>query len=370
MPSHLSAGAKQLSFHAKAFLLAKKEYTLDKKMQMDNIKNQFILALLAYAAERDVRVEQLSALSGIDAKLITTKEAPTVTSTHETKLWLNAVHLTNDPLFGLHFGESLQLAALGIVGQVIQACSTVGEALQHACSLTHLVNEHIAIETIMLQKEFLIHFTRKEGNNQDVLKQITDLFMVFSLHELDGLLLKKIQPNSVTLNYTPENPTEYQRIFRCTKIKKSKTCSISFSNTYWNQPLLTADYVLQNFLLQRLKAVQEKQKSPLTWQGKIYNHLLANSYLGIPTLEAMAANLNMSTRSLQRKLQEEESSYQSIADAVRKTLAMFYLQSGSHAFKEISYLLGYNEPSAFTRAFKRWTGSSPASYQQAGYLHT
>ena len=97
---------------------------------------------------------------------------------------------------------------------------------------------------------------------------------------------------------------------------------------------------------------------------RIGSLLLVNSYLGIPTLEAIAANLNTSSRSLQRKLQEEGVTYQQLSDSTRKSLALHYLGSGQYPVKEVSYILGYNELSAFNRAFRRWTGTTPVSYQK------
>ncbi|MGV3557324.1 helix-turn-helix domain-containing protein [Larkinella arboricola] len=97
---------------------------------------------------------------------------------------------------------------------------------------------------------------------------------------------------------------------------------------------------------------------------RIRSYLLTNAYLGVPTLEQMAANFNTSPRSLQRKLQDEGVTYQQVADSIRKSLALNYLSSGTYPVKEISYILGYNELSAFSRAFKRWTGTTPGHYQK------
>lgn len=87
---------------------------------------------------------------------------------------------------------------------------------------------------------------------------------------------------------------------------------------------------------------------------------MANAYLGILSLDDVAANFNVSTRSLQRKLKEENVTFQELADAVRKALAVEYVKKGDHPIKEISHMLGYNELSAFSRAFKRWTGKTPS----------
>ncbi|GAB3223303.1 helix-turn-helix domain-containing protein [Spirosoma arcticum] len=105
-----------------------------------------------------------------------------------------------------------------------------------------------------------------------------------------------------------------------------------------------------------------------SWREQVGQYLLTNAYLGIPSLEAIAANFNTSSRSMQRKLRDEGVTYQEVADSVRKTLALQYLAAGSHPVKEISYILGYNELSAFSRAFKRWTGAAPVQYQKQTQL--
>jgi AraC-like DNA-binding protein len=78
-------------------------------------------------------------------------------------------------------------------------------------------------------------------------------------------------------------------------------------------------------------------------------------------LEQLAANFNTSSRSLQRRLRAEDTSYQQLARDCRMSLAIYYLEAGRHQVKEISQMLGYNEISAFSRAFKRWTGKASSS---------
>jgi AraC-like DNA-binding protein len=141
--------------------------------------------------------------------------------------------------------------------------------------------------------------------------------------------------------------------------------TLEFGGNYWDAPIITGNYELQATLLQKVAAFTAAHASTERLSTKITAHLLANSYLGLPTLDELAANFHVSSRSLQRRLQEEGTSYQDVADEVRKSLALHYLQSRSHPLKEVSYMLGYNELSAFSRAFKRWTGSSPARYQAA-----
>ncbi|UTF59148.1 AraC family transcriptional regulator [Gilvimarinus sp. DA14] len=81
--------------------------------------------------------------------------------------------------------------------------------------------------------------------------------------------------------------------------------------------------------------------------------------------ESVAAELALSTRSLQRRLSEENSSFKQLLDKVRRELAKHYLESGEHSFSEISYLLGYGDQPSFSRAFKRWFAMSPSQYRSA-----
>ena len=130
-------------------------------------------------------------------------------------------------------------------------------------------------------------------------------------------------------------------------------------------PILTANYELQQILLQKAASMVNTFGTGQLLNERILNFFIANAYLGIPTLEEIAANFNTSSRSLQRKLQDEGVTYQQLADSIRKSLALNYLESGKYPIKEISYLLGYNELSAFSRAFKRWTGTTPVTYQKS-----
>lgn len=111
-----------------------------------------------------------------------------------------------------------------------------------------------------------------------------------------------------------------------------------------------------------MPAVNKFGNEPLALNKRIYNYLMSNSYLGMVSLDDIASNFNLSTRTIQRKLKDEQVSFQQITDEVRKSLAINYLKAGDVPIKQISYMLGYNELSAFTRTFKRWMGTTPGAY--------
>jgi AraC-like DNA-binding protein len=83
----------------------------------------------------------------------------------------------------------------------------------------------------------------------------------------------------------------------------------------------------------------------------------------VPSLATVASELAMSERSVQRSLSEEATSYREIVDAVRKEMALSHLLQPGRSAADVAFLLGFSEPSAFTRAFRRWTGSSPSQFK-------
>ena len=334
---------------------------------MQDYQKRLAINLLAYAVQRNLSAERLCALSGIEQGTLMKATGPALTARQATDLWLNAVHLSHDPLFGLHFGESVQMAALGVVGELIRSSRTIGEALTHAAGFAHLITDLFAMEVTRSNQIFAIRFIANPNHQNEsplMLRQMMDFFMAFTLHEVDGLILEKIRPAAVNLSFDDTNRTEYERVFRCQALQNSTEYGLEFDGHYWDEPILTADYELQGVFLRKVSAMDANYRAGQAFSERITNFLLANAYLGVPTLNAIAANLNVSGRSLQRKLQDEGVTYQQLADSTRKSLALHYLTSGQYPVKEVSYILGYNELSAFNRAFRRWTGTTPVSYQK------
>lgn len=328
---------------------------------METPQKQFVLSFLAYAALRDISLATLCKNANINLTSLKKDDAYPISSRQVDDLWFQASQLSSDPLFGLHFGESLQLSALGVVGEIIKSSRTVGDAVQLAASLTHLVTDLLGMEVMKSKKSFGVRMVRlKKDGNGFTLKQMTDLLLVFLIHELDGLLLEKIRPLSVSFPHDAANANEYERVLRCRPTRRKDEIVVQFDRMYWDEPIISANYELQKFLLEKVN--DNRTKVTERFSERIVRHLMVNAYLGVLSLEDVAANFNMAPRSLQRRLQEENITFLQLADSVRKSLALHYIRSGEHSIKAISNMLGYNELSAFSRAFKRWTGKAPANY--------
>src|SRR5687768_3272737 len=185
---------------------------------MEDAKKQFVLSLLAYGVQRDVVPGRLCELAGIDFDKLLQPGPYMFTPRQIASLWRHASALTGDPKFGLHFGESLQLAALGAVGEIIKSSHTVGKGVEIAASLTPLVTDVFTMDVKLTRQCFKITLlpTKQPGEDDAFAAlQIADMLMVFIVHELDGLILEKITPVSFTLPDVAREIDEYKRVLRC-----------------------------------------------------------------------------------------------------------------------------------------------------------
>lgn len=324
-----------------------------------DFKKQFLGSLLAYATQRNMDVQALCGSSGIE------NSDTDISPAQMNDLWHNAAQLSGDQLFGLHFGEAMQLSALGVVGQVVLTSSTVAEALSQAGKLIYLITDIFALEVSHAVDTFTISLTANRESASEfpsTYRHMGEYLLAFVIHELDGLILRKIKPVNVEAPFDVAHKPEYERVLRTSNISFTKSFEITFDNDYLSLPVITANHALQAYALKQIDIlhIEDSHTGPL--KDKVFNHLLANSYLNTITLDDVASNFNMGARTLQRKLKNEGITFMEIVEEVRKNLAIKYLNKGDHQVKEIAYALGYQDPSGFVRAFKRWTGKKPSNY--------
>jgi AraC-like DNA-binding protein len=331
---------------------------------MNPQRRQFALSMISYAVQRGIDAADLCEAAGIPLAQIRSGNEFEFSYSILENLWKHAQRLCKDSLFGLHFGESLQLAALGAVGEIIKSSETVGQGLTLAASFTPIITDLFTMEVDKNEETFRVRLVEtNQAHSKEVARQVADFLMVFSIHELNGLLLKKITPDKIYYSYKISDEAEYARVFRCKPLTTSGTLAIVFDNIFWNEPILSANYDIQKIFLEKVRATVSDPMNNISFQVSVMDYLMKNSYLGILSLEDVAANFNMTPRSLQRRLQDESATFQQLADSVKKSLALSYVESGKYQLKEISYMLGYNELSAFSRAFKRWTGKAPVEFR-------
>jgi AraC-like DNA-binding protein len=184
------------------------------------------------------------------------------------------------------------------------------------------------------------------------------------IHKILSMLIKKEIPLTyiAIVEKQPDNVIDYQFLFACPLKFNQQYCEIAFDKSYLQQPVRCIYQDVKHYL-----------KIPLSLTGYSHNTLgiarqikdilAASTNAQFPDQSELAEQLGMSVRTMQRKLDLENSSYMQLKDDIRQRKAIFYLEHTNKHLDEIAQRCGFSEIASFTRAFTRWTGCLPSKYK-------
>lgn len=193
-------------------------------------------------------------------------------------------------------------------------------------------------------------------------------FLVESLlviwHRLGSWLIgQRIRLEEATFSYPkPTHEAEYQLLFPCTRTFNAERTCLVFQARYLSMPLLQDERTLKHFLQHSPADLLARPDGGHSLTSQI-RRLLGRDCGDWPDLEKVAQQLHMSAQTLRRHLREEGSSFQELKDHLRRDLAIYHLGRDDLPIQDIAEQLGFSEPSAFHRAFKKWTGLTPGAYR-------
>ncbi len=285
------------------------------------------------------------------------------------RLWPLAVQLTGDPDVGLHAAESYNPGALSIVGYVVLSCRTAGEALDRLSRYAPLLNEGLQVELVEGASQTTCRFGAVEGLDSFLhrdARQVVETLAAGIVVTLKRLATAPLDPIEITFRHrAPAAIGEHLRVLGPAVRFEQSQNSVVYSGAALATPFISADPAL----LEVFEGDARRRSQELTARGGISGRVLA--VLGarlkgtVPSLSEVASELAMSERSIQRSLGEEQTSFRQLVDEVRKNLAIEHLSRPGTSATDVAFLLGFSEPSAFTRAFRRWTGAAPTEFRAA-----
>ena len=160
----------------------------------------------------------------------------------------------------------------------------------------------------------------------------------------------------------PLHHEKCEELFACNIEYNARVDAMILDATIIDMPLPNSNPQLLSVLLKRLdKAVASIQRRPTTIEA-VSHYLLTTLHYGTPSITKTAAAMEMSERTLRRRLAEEGASFRSILEDVRKEACEVYVHEKKQSISQIAHSLGYSEHSAFTRAFRKWYKQSPTEY--------
>lgn len=329
-----------------------------------------LIDFLGFLERQGHPVADVCRSASIDAALLTQPNTRVAASVME-RLWEVAERLTGDPDIGLHSAETYNPGALSIVGYVILSCRNAGEALDRLARYAPLLNEGLHVDLSAVRDSRVTCRFSAVAKFDSFLhrspRQMMETLAGGTVVTLRRLATNPIDPVAVTFRHAaPASTAEHLRIFGPAVRFGQPDDSVVYEATALASPLLSADPAL----LEVFEGEAHRALHGLTAlegvRGRVAACLARRLKGAVPPLAEVASELAMSERSIQRSLGEEQTSYRRLVDDVRKALAIEHLSRPGASASDVAFLLGFSEPSAFTRAFRRWTGSPPTSFRAQG----
>ena len=285
----------------------------------------------------------------------------------EIELWNTAAKLSNDADFGLHAAESIRPGAFDVFDYAVRTAPDLASALQRMVRYNRLVHD-LAVFNVVERADGVCIEHRFNSADIRPCRHASEFTLASLLIIGEQMTGHALRPLAVGFAHSqPDRTTEHLRIFGVMPIFDAPASSLTLPRPVLALPIPDADPGLSRIVMahaeQLLAATARAMPDIVT---AVRSYLAEHMALGPKTLPQVAAHMHMSERSLQRRLANEGTQFAKLADDVRKELALRYISDRRLALGEVAYLLGFAEPSPFHRAFKRWTGMTPAAARHNG----
>lgn len=280
------------------------------------------------------------------------------------KLWRIAEQASNDPYFGIHISRYWHPTTFHALGYAWLASNSLKDGFRRLVRYSAIVNNRLNVEFQPDRGGYRFSFA-STNLPPGALPVAIDAGLSTVIHMCRVNFGDELNPISMfTTRPRPASITTHETFFNCPITFASETNVLYFAPADIEKRLPTSNAELA------LKSDQMAMEYLARYQHddiilKIKS-LLINRWPGGRISESeIAGALNMSSRTLHRKLQSEGLNINMLLDETRKELAIHYLENSTLTIGEIAYLLGFSEPANFSRAFRRWTGTTPNAYRSA-----
>jgi len=295
--------------------------------------------------------------------------------------------LGSSPQLGIELGELAQAEHGGILAYLVSSCDTLGDALIHFERFQTLLYggegriESVADKILIRWQSDVIPSLGTQLSDEVLIIGLTCFIKRLIGQELD-------LPKIGFIHAKPSYSSAYEEYLGNTVSYGGTELTVEFPKRYLALPIKNPEPVLKSILEQQAEVLL--QQSSAVSDSRIESGIKSGIKSGIEsdvnqrikkelvscinesnmTLESLSSKLNISSRTLHRRLQQQGTNFNQLLRDTRLELAIGYLENGSFSLSEISHLLGYTEQSAFSRAFKQWTGKAPKYYINKSTLGT
>lgn len=322
--------------------------------------SSFVQSLLDFAVSQGGERDALLAQAGIDMRELADRDGRIPFRCYE-RLMRAAKVATNDPALALHFGEAVQVVDFSVIGLIGQAADTMMEAFTQLNRYVRLI---VDVETdgpdrfVMRREEtgLWMYDMRRDPNTFPELSE-----SAFS-HIIAGPTRAGVTDWVREVRFThpaPAHRAEYERVFGVPVAFSSDRNAMRLEERVVERKVGILPRYVFGVLIEHADALLQELQSANTVRGQVERLLMPVLHTGEISMDGVADQLGMSRQTLYRNLKSENVTFEQVLDDLRHKLALEYLRGRKASVNDTAYLIGFSDPAAFSRAFKRWTGMSP-----------
>jgi AraC-like DNA-binding protein len=277
-----------------------------------------------------------------------------------------AAHETRDPAFGLALAAQVPWKDLGVLGYVLLNSPTTGAALENSRRYLAVQQTGGVLTLETTSRDVRYGYAMADRRITEYGQNTEGLFAmaVRMIREATGVATWA--PRSVSFRHAgPADDAAHARFFRAPIRFGQRANTLVLAPADLAQRFVAADAGLLPVLERHAADCLTRLPRSSAFADDVRGAVIASISAGDPSIEAVATRLGTSARSVQRRLAADELSFKSVVDDTRLALAERYLADPALSLTETAFLLGYSDLSAFSRAFRRWTGKTALEFRRA-----
>jgi AraC-like DNA-binding protein len=295
-----------------------------------------------------------------------------VTAAAQAEFLEYAAQALNDTAFGLHLAEQANPREAGLLFYVVSAARNLGEALTLFGRYCRIVNESVRLK-LTRQSDGMIVEANFFGISRHRIRQNVEFQFAVVVKGLREIVGRDVSPTQVACAHgRTTDLREFERFYGCAVEFGATFDQLAFSSETLALPLITEDpHLLETLRPFCDEAARARNSAPGSIRASVENEAQRLLPHGRAQAETVAKALAVSPRTLSRRLSDEGTTFAEVIEQLRRSLATQYLGEPGFTLTQIGWLLGYEGPTSFNHAFKRWTGRPPsAARNQARFLRS
>lgn len=329
---------------------------------LHSISIHYIHSILHSARQNQLDTDRLVAVTGINPVLLHNHQLR-ITPEQLNNLLHEVWRQSDDEFMGMA-SQPCRYGVFTLMARQAVHCRTLQQVYRHIGRFYNLTCSSLTLE-LTEQADSAIFSMRLAAPEKDCHHSLTEFLMLIWHRFPSWLIGQRIPLQQITFDYVePRHVNEYRLMYPCSPRFEQPVCSLSFDSQWLLQPVVQTPATLRHYLGQTPLDWFRRQAYYPVFTRRVIDLLEQAESPGQLKMAQAADSLYITTRTLRRKLACEGTSFQALKDDVRRDAAIHYLSQPDLPVSQISRLLGFSEPAAFTRAFKQWTGVSPAGYRR------